>query len=62
MTEPSKEPHWWTRQLTLDTMADLRKRVKESHGSGRGLAGVTMNQIEIALAELHDRMLKEVPR
>ncbi len=62
MIEPSKEPHWWMRPMTLDTLTDLRKRVKESHGSGRGLAGVTMNQIEVALAELHDRMLKEAPR
>ncbi len=48
--------------MTLDMLVDLRKRVKESHGSGRGLAGVTMNQIEVALAELHDRMLKEATR
>ncbi len=62
MTETSKEPHWWMRPMTLESLADLRKTIKEAHGRGLGLAGVTMNQLEIALAELHDRMLKEVPR
>ena len=45
--------------MTLESLADLRQVVQSAHEKGLGLAGVTMNQVKIALAELEARMKKD---
>jgi hypothetical protein len=55
-TGDPNSPHWWMWPMTAKELTELRASVKYTHERGLGVASITWNRIEIALAELQQRM------
>lgn len=52
----AESPHWWMKPITVEELPSVIETVVTAHGKGQGLAGITMNRIEIALNTLLSMM------